>query len=154
MRKPENTFISGVHKYMPPDNALHREKMNNPYRSGTADWWYSGNAADMWIEYKYSAELPVRDKTVVVPSLSPMQQVWTKRRYEEGRHVRVVLGSKAGAVVFYTPEEWLDGLEAGLCRSRLVSRQTLAELITMHCSEGVTLAPSFTDGGEVRRPTR
>ena len=50
--KPETQFANSVNGKLPLRGVLHREKMNNPYRGGTADWWYSGRRADLWCEYK------------------------------------------------------------------------------------------------------
>lgn len=137
--KPETTFIRSVHNHLPGKQELHREKMNNPYSSGTADCWYSGTAADLWIEYKYSLALPKRDDTLVVPGLSAQQQDWCARRFAEGRHVVVVLGTKLGAVVFHHPDEWTNGLTTAICRDRLVTRQAMAAQIAQHCLEGPLL---------------
>ena len=137
--KPETTFIQGTHKYLPDKRTLHREKMNNPYSSGTADCWYSGKAADLWVEYKYLAELPKRDSTLLVPGLSEQQQDWCRNRFNEGRNVVVVLGTKLGAVIFRHPDEWANGLSTAVCRSRLVTRQALAAQIAQHCLEGLLL---------------
>lgn len=139
MRKPENTFIVGVHKYLPPETFLHREKMNNPYRSATADWWYSGDALDLWVEYKYIKDLPVRDATLVKPGLSDLQKDWCTARYKEGRHVRVVVGTKHGCIVFRNPQEWLKGLSVGECRARMLLRADFASRIRDHCHEGIRL---------------
>jgi hypothetical protein len=141
-RKPENTFISGVHDSLPPVNELYREKMHNPYRGGTADWWYSGAALDLWSEYKFVEALPVQDSTLVIPDLSPLQKLWLSGRHKEGRHVIVVLGTKTGAVVFKTPQEWEGGLPKSACEARRVSRAGLADLIVNHCLQGDRICTS------------
>jgi hypothetical protein len=93
--KPESNFIAGVHKHIP--KSLHHEKMNNPYRGGTADVWYSGARNDLWIEYKFVPKLP---KAVDVKTdLSVLQLQWLRGRYEEGRSVAVVIGCPAGGVL-------------------------------------------------------
>jgi hypothetical protein len=126
--KPENTFILSVHKYLPPKDVLHREKMNNPYRSGTADWWYSGSAADLWVEFKYIPKLPV--KALVLPDLSPLQKDWLDGRYKEGRNVAVVVGSPQGAVI-YRSLQWLEPISPGEFLQRCVSKQQLAMWLQM-----------------------
>jgi hypothetical protein len=79
-RKPENTFIASVHKHL---QCTYFEKMNNPYRSGTPDVWYSGDKSDLWAEYKFIQSIPV--KVDVRLDLSELQKLWLRRRYEEGR---------------------------------------------------------------------
>jgi len=126
VRKPESTFVAGVHKYFPV--LMHREKMNNPYHSGTADWWYSGAQRDLWIEYKYLRATPVK-KTLVIPALSELQRLWLAGRYKEGRNVRVVVACPDGATVFTKPIEWNAGIVTSEFKARMVDRRTLAQLI-------------------------
>lgn len=106
-RKPENTFISSVHRYLPVD--LYSMKNSNEYNAGIADCWYSGKTGDLWIEYKF-LELPKRPDTVLAfadtkkpYSLSTLQQEWLRGRCDEGRNVGVIVGSADGGV-------WLPGM--------------------------------------------
>lgn len=146
-RKAENQYISSVHRHLPSENELHREKMHNPYRSGTADWWYSGDILDLWVEYKYLLKLPARDTTIVVPALSALQVDWCTKRFNQGRHVRVVLGTRDGAVIFYAPAEWTAGLSAAECRQRMIDRKTFAARVVAHCCIGAPLVIAPSDGG-------
>jgi hypothetical protein len=127
-RKPENVFISSVHNHLPPK--LHREKMANPYRGGTPDVWYSGDKADLWVEYKFVI-LPKRADTVIDVELSPLQWEWITRRHLEGRHVAVIVGCKEGAFVWGADPNELRKLT--LTRSTflagVVSRAKCAEWI-------------------------
>ena len=93
--KPESQFINRVHKHLP---TVYKEKMNNPYRSGTADVWYSGRDGDLWVEYKYMKELPKRKTEIALP-LTPRQRKWLNDRADEGRNVAVVLGTANGAAI-------------------------------------------------------
>lgn len=103
--KPETTFYTSIHRHLPPPSKLHREKMANPYRGGTADHWYSGPKADLWIEWKFIV-VPKRGRTIIdlcggkQPIISALQQDWLASRYREGRHVWVVVGSTLGGVIF------------------------------------------------------
>lgn len=109
MSKPETTFYTSVHRHLPSVDVLHREKMSNPYRGGCADFWYSGKKADLWIEWKFIV-VPKRDDTVIdlcggkKPTISGLQQDWLRGRFFEGRNVAVVVGCKAGGVIFPQPE--------------------------------------------------
>jgi hypothetical protein len=96
--KPETRFYTAVHKLLPKE--LHREKMSNPYRGGTADVWYSGTAADLWAEYKWLTKVPVRANIRVYELLSPLQLQWLGDRRKEGRNVVVILGSPDGAWIY------------------------------------------------------
>ena len=132
--KPENQFVSSVHRHLPSIKALHREKMNNEYRGGTADWWYSGNKADLWIEYKFLPRVPQRGivwlckPDVKKPDLSRLQQDWLHSRYGEGRNVAVVIGCPSGGVVL-RDLEWERAFSAAEFVSRIQTRDQLADWI-------------------------
>lgn len=118
--KPENAFIRGVHAHLPK---VYFEKMSNPWRSGTADVWYSGAQGDLWIEYKYVPKVPQR--TSVTPNLSPRQLMWLSDRSAEGRQVVVVVGHPKGGVIwhrdFSTPKSPAEFLAESKTRSELAA---------------------------------
>jgi hypothetical protein len=126
--KPETTFTGSVHKYLPPEGTLHREKMNNPYRGGTADWWYSGFLADLWIEYKFVSRLPTHAE--VRPDLSERQAKWLHRRYQEGRNVAVIIGCKTGGIILRALS-WEQAIPIEEFRERLIDRPAIAHWIQM-----------------------
>ena len=125
MATPENTFIASVHRHLPV--ALYHMKNHNIYNGGIADCWYSGNGADLWIEYKFMV-LPKRDSTLIVPELSELQKNWLTSRHEEGRNVGVIVGSKLGGV-WFSGTSWETPLTAELFRQRTLSRAGLASII-------------------------
>lgn len=124
--KPENTFRAGVHKHLP--KTLHHEKMNNPYSSGTADDWYSGNCKDLWIEYKYITRVPSRVNVRPAEMLSPLQLRWLNGRHSEGRNIAVVVGCPDGGVILRN-QEWEMEMNPDTFRDRLVPRQAIAQWI-------------------------
>ena len=93
--KPEGTFTRGVHKYLP--STVYSVKNNNPYTGGLPDCWYSGNAADLWVEYKFIPKVPVESD--IVPDLSALQAEWLRCRHKEGRNVAVIVGCPDGGVI-------------------------------------------------------
>lgn len=125
--KPETTFISSVHKHLPP--SLYRVKNHNEYAAGIADCWYSGKR-DLWIEYKFIA-LPKRDTTVIDlvggknPPLSALQQEWLMARSLEGRNVWVIVGCKDGGMIFEAGA-WELPLTTADFRSQIQNRKDLA----------------------------
>jgi hypothetical protein len=134
-KKPENSFRESVHGYFDPD-ALHHDKMSNPYRAGGADDWYSGRgrkSRDLWIEWKFIV-VPVRDDTLVnltagkKPPLSALQQHWLRERHAEGRNVWVGIGSAKGGILL-PGLAWEKPFSAGEFRSILLSRKELAAQI-------------------------
>lgn len=127
MSKPETRYYSAVHKLLP--SRLHREKMHNPYRGGTADVWYSGNAGDLWVEYKWLAKLPVRASICLDKLLSPLQQQWLSGRHEEGRNVVVILGTPTGAWVF-EGAAWKLPLNPDAIKTDGLTKREVAEYIT------------------------
>jgi hypothetical protein len=125
-RKPENTFINSVHKHFGHARP-YTEKMNNPYRGGTADTWYSGTKADLWVEYKYIARIPQR--AGVLPDCSPLQLQWLKGRSSEGRNVAVIVGCPTGGVV-YLNGAWEYEVSGADFSALVVPRPTIAGWIT------------------------
>lgn len=127
--KPENQFISGVHKYLPSVKMLHREKMCNPYRGGTADWWYSGSIKDLWIEYKFLPSVPQRGSITPERSgLTALQLDWLRGRHAEGRNVAVIVGCPLGGVIL-RDLEWEYAIPASDFVKRVVDRKTLSAWI-------------------------
>lgn len=121
--KPETTFIGSIHRLIPQ---VYAEKMNNPFRAGTADVWYSGELGDLWVEYKFIERIP--DSKEIVPDLSPRQVRWLGNRLDEGRNVAVVLGTPTGGVV-YRRRSWLIPQSKAELEARLMTRAQLAQWI-------------------------
>ena len=126
MGKPETRYYSAVHKLLP--SKLHREKMHNPYRGGTADVWYSGNLDDLWVEYKWLANLPKKAPVCLDKLLSPLQQQWLLGRHEEGRNIVVILGTPDGAWVF-DGASWKEPLNPDVIRTAGFTKQNVADYI-------------------------
>lgn len=124
--KPETRFYTAVHKLIPKD--VHREKMANPYRGGTADVWYSGTADDLWAEYKWLAKVPVKAAIRVYELASPLQLQWLRDRRKEGRNVVVILGSPNGAWV-YSHGTWEHDLAVEDFRANALTKQQVADYI-------------------------
>lgn len=122
--KPETSFIQGVHKHLP---RTYKEKMNNPYRGGTPDVWYSGNKGDLWIEYKCIPRIPI--KANILPDLSPNQQIWLSHRHADGRDVLVVVGVAKGGGVIYEHLDWMQPLTSAEFVARLTSKADIAAFI-------------------------
>lgn len=130
-RKAETVFIASVHKHLAV--GVYREKMNNPYRSGTADVWYSGQK-DLWVEYKFLPTLPKRAGTMITLGLSENQKIWLRDRHKEGRHVAVICGCKAGGVVF-NGLSWDQPVSVPEFTSRVLPRQELAAWLLSQTGE-------------------
>lgn len=119
--KPESNFISAIHKLLPQ---VYHEKQNNPYRSGTADVWYSGARGDLWVEYKFIPKIPRSDS--ILPDLSERQRVWLRDRAAEGRNVAVILGvGREGGVIFRNGQ-WAVPHASARLAELVVSRKQLA----------------------------
>lgn len=119
--KPENTFIRSIDRYIPQ---VYSEKMANPWRSGTADKWYTGVKADLWVEYKWVSSVPA----VALPALSPRQTAWLAGRLEEKRKVAVVVGCTAGGVI-YLNREWETPIHRSAFLALILSRKEIASWI-------------------------
>ncbi len=140
--KPENSFISKVNDQLPIKKRsgssrarllypewIHYEKMNNPYRSGTADAWYSA-LSDLWVEFKYLPSQPVR--TIVQPLnlLTELQAQWLNDRWVEGRNVCVIIGCPDGGIVL-KDRHWNEVVSVDLFHSLFLSVVDLASWIRL-----------------------
>lgn len=123
---PENRFIQSLHRLLPV--RVYRMKNHNPYNSGIADCWYSGDAGDLWVEYKF-VELPSRPSTVVKTGLTALQGEWLRNRHAEGRSVGVIIGTPQGGV-WLPGTAWDKPLSSADCSDALLQRSALASLIT------------------------
>ena len=122
--KPESSFRLRVERELP--RSIHREKMCNPYRGGTADCWYSARCGDLWVEYKFLPLIPQRG---IVDAkrigLSMLQLQWLRGRYEEGRNVCVIIGTSVGSVIM-RDLEWEAGVPAETFTQRLAPVKGIA----------------------------
>lgn len=129
--KPETKFTNRVHGKMP--NTVYHMKNSNPYTGGIPDCWYSGNKADLWVEYKWLPKVP---KTAVIDPLkllSPLQAQWLNDRWKEGRNVAVIIGCPGGGVIL-TNTDWKDELSAQSFCSLIKSDKEIAEWVTQQIS--------------------
>ena len=79
-------------------------KINARFIAGVPDAWYSGETADIWVEYKY---LPAKTTPKSIPvALSPLQRHWLTSRRQEGRRVAVIIG--VGKIAFILQDNDLD----------------------------------------------
>jgi hypothetical protein len=121
--KPENQFIQSIHRKL---RNTYFEKNNNPYRSGTADVWYSGNRGDLWVEYKYIERIP--RSSAILPDLTPRQRRWLNNRHDEGRNIAVILGTPDGGVI-YRNKDWIKPLSDEQMIQNLVTRTEISRWI-------------------------
>ena len=141
--KPENNFILSINRLLPlkkvrssasallqypVDMHLHYEKMNNSFRGGTWDGWYSGKRGDLWVEYKFIARIPQRASVKPFELLSALQLDWGKERLDEGRNVAVIIGCPTGGVLLRN-RAWEKELSAQRFQSLILSRPDLVSWI-------------------------
>lgn len=122
--KPENRFIQGIHRLL---TDVYFEKMNNPWRAGTADVWYSGADGDLWVEYKYLPRAPVRN-IALLPELTPRQLKWLAERHAEGRRVAVISGYGDSGLI-YQNLEWTAPIQAKELKHRAIPKIEIAKWI-------------------------
>lgn len=123
--KAETTYAQRVNKHLPPE--VYREKMNNPYRGGTPDFYYEFDRP-LWVEFKY-IEVPKREDTIIRPNLSPLQLDWLERCHGNGHRPLVVVGSRAGGVALRSPGVWRHGLGAGAFVAEAGTAEEIASII-------------------------
>lgn len=125
--KPETNFRRKIERGLPRE--IHREKMANPYRGGTADSWYSARRSDLWVEYKFLPQIPQRGSiTAERLGLSRLQQKWLSGRYAEGRNVVVIVGVPTGGVIL-RDAAWETEIPAKEFSSRIVPAEAISAWI-------------------------
>lgn len=108
-------------------------KNHNVYNGGIADVYYSGNAADLWVEFKFIV-IPKRPDTAITIELSELQKNWLRSRHAEGRSVGVIVGCKEGGV-YFEGTSWGSPISADYFRKVVSSRAALASAIALHCTK-------------------
>ena len=141
--KPENSFILSINRLLPikkvrssanvlqqypTEMHIHYEKMNNAFRGGTWDGWYSGQRGDVWIEYKNLPRIPQRASVKPFELLSALQLDWGNERHSEGRNVAVIIGCPTGGVLL-RERRWEEELSSQEFQSLILSRANLAAWI-------------------------
>lgn len=125
--KPETLYYRGIHKLLA--GKPYAEKMNNPYRGGTADVWYSGDGGDLWVEYKFIQKPPNKAHIDVKKELSPLQLQWLRDRYLEGRNVCVILGTPLGGWIYENLEWETKKIYTGQIVDGNYTKQYMADFI-------------------------
>lgn len=97
----EHGFIRSIHRKLPSD--LEVWKINDNYKGGVADAYYSGDEGDLWVEYKF-VKLPKRGNSKVDFGLSALQIDWLTKQASRGRQVAVVIGSDEGCWIIQDPQ--------------------------------------------------
>lgn len=96
-QKQETTFAALINKGLPEN--IYYEKMSNPFRAGTPDFYYEGPAGILWAEYKWIEKPWVEDKLPadICNSRSWLRQLqWLKRAHESGVATAVIVGIGLG----------------------------------------------------------
>ena len=92
--KPENRFLNRLKPKLESQLGWYVEKMNNPYRSGTPDWyveWFGGMG---WIEAKFW-DINTRDEVSVealINKCTAQQKAWLQRADDNCINVGILCG--------------------------------------------------------------
>ena len=117
----ETKYWQALRKFLVP--MVYAWKINANYAAGVPDWYGSGMHQDLWIEnkrIKNNGEPPESlDLTDYKHYLTVNQQLWLKRRHNEGRNTGVLVFSKRGHVLllgdaWQKPISRKDFLEAAM----------------------------------------
>lgn len=137
---PEHKFIAAIEHVLPPRSAFHREKNWNALRSGTADYWYSGSFADLWVEYKWFKLPRIQGQVVnIYDLLSPIQRRWLDGRWAEGRSIAMIAGyertGRKRGIVFINGA-WNVGYPSFELEARSYPPRELASWLEDRCRVG------------------
>jgi len=130
----EHGYIKSVHRQLP--RSTYKWKINDPYAGGVADAFYSDDGGVLFVEYKYVPKIPKRESTVIVPKLSPNQQLWLAERHNQQVPVAVVLGTPEGSICF-TEQSWEQGISKKELITFALPTRDIATIIHKHC-KGIT----------------
>lgn len=105
--KPENRALNRLKPKLESQLGWYVEKTNNPYRSGTPDWyleWFRGSG---WIEAKFwdiktegKAEVPTQK---IIDKCTTLQQAWIDRCANNGNHVALLCFFPSTKVAAFVP---------------------------------------------------
>lgn len=118
-------------------------KINASYVKGVPDAWLSGFHQDLWVENKRVATdspPPSLDLTDHKKYLSLHQQQWLEERYEEGRHVAVIVFSKVGHL-FLNGLDWKTPISRLTFMEKAKTMDELADHLVEILGERSKIAP-------------
>lgn len=98
-RKPETTAANRVNTRV---KDCYFEKMHNPYRGGTPDFYYEGSAKSMWIEYKWYEKKPTQWSLTSGkdPKITVLQQNWLRRAHSNRQLTAVIVAYERLYAIF------------------------------------------------------
>lgn len=117
----EHTFIDSIHRKLTP-HEVYKWKINAAFSNGVPDAYYSGDKADVWVEYKFGTS----------HQLTALQHKWLTDRHAEGRACWLVWGFDVERVAVITEAPYpmrLKPQNAGA----LVHRNAVVDMIINHC---------------------
>lgn len=128
----EAQYTAAVKKLL--DKDVYALKLNCRYTAGVPDSYYSGRAADLWVEWKYLQHIPPRLDLIggKNPIITKLQQAWLSGRHEEGRNVVVIVGSPEGGVVFHGLS-WIDSISRSGFLAYGLNKHGIAAVINSIC---------------------
>ena len=127
----EHGFVKSVHSHLSSD--VYKWKIRDTYTGGIPDVFYSGPRCMMFIEYKYIKKLPVRSKTNIKCSISPLQHLWLHRMYDQGHKVAVVLGVDHEALIMQYPKVWKEPISKKYFQDNCVPFKQVTTWIEEQC---------------------
>jgi len=126
---PESRFIRRVNKLLPSD--IHSEGMANPYRSGTPDRYYEGCTNHLWVEYKYTKDVPATWKAR--DHITSLQIRWIRRAQKNNIPVVVIVGFGKHGLILTKDMFWDVTIYREDIRKHMLPIQDLAAFINIHC---------------------
>ena len=104
--KPETLFSRRLHRNL--DEAIYREKTNNPFRGGIVDWYYEATFPNiLWAEHKFWKSVPreITPESIV----SPLQWLWIHRAHNNKVPIVTIVGYKKGGVIIKPDDKPMSG---------------------------------------------
>lgn len=96
-QKAETTFSNLLHSKLDP--SIYKEKMSNPFRKGTPDFYYESKGLILWAEHKHILKpwtIDKEPKDICKSQSWPPQLRWLTRAHLNGQQTLVIVGIGQG----------------------------------------------------------
>ncbi len=126
---PEARFIRSINKLLPSD--IYTEGMANPYRGGTPDRYYEGSRGFLWVEYKYTKDVPASWR--ISDHITSLQKRWIRRAQKNNIPIAVIAGFNKKGLILVKDMYWDTVMHRDQIKKYSLDKQSIAAFIIAHC---------------------
>lgn len=126
----EHGFVKAVHRHI--SSSIFTWKINDTYTGGIPDAFYAGPHASVFVEYKYTPKLPIKNTSIVRTTLSTQQKFILNKINNTHTKCLVVIGCGKSAIILLNGE-WNTEVTKALFESKAMSFKEVANYIQNLC---------------------